>query len=159
LQVCLCGCFICFTHMLQVFFLDVAYVFNCFSCVFTCVSDTCFECFNCFVRMLHLDVSKVDRRCCACCHVSHLPQPPAAAAGALYIEGNGTTDVEGVQKAGRRGLRLNVQQSLARVSRHGSRPHLSWPCTNPCCVTILTRTLLICLCICTAILDIDRYPP
>jgi hypothetical protein len=60
LQVCLFGYCMCFTHMLQAFYLDVAYVCNCFSCV----SGACFECFNCFVRMLqlfHLDFSKVDR--------------------------------------------------------------------------------------------------
>ena len=28
LQLCLSGCYICFTHMLQVFYLDVAYVFQ-----------------------------------------------------------------------------------------------------------------------------------
>jgi hypothetical protein len=28
LQVCLSGCCICFTHMLQVFYMDVAYVCN-----------------------------------------------------------------------------------------------------------------------------------
>jgi hypothetical protein len=52
LQVCSSRCCMCFTYMLQVFFLDVAYVCNYFSCVFACVLDTCFECFSCFVRML-----------------------------------------------------------------------------------------------------------
>jgi hypothetical protein len=50
--------------MLQAFYLDVAYVYNCFSSVFAFVSDVCFECFSCFIRMLqlfYLDVSKVDR--------------------------------------------------------------------------------------------------
>jgi hypothetical protein len=28
LEVCLSGCYICFTHMLQVFYLDVAYICN-----------------------------------------------------------------------------------------------------------------------------------
>jgi hypothetical protein len=36
LQVCLSGCCICFTRILQVFYLDVAYVCNCFSSVFMC---------------------------------------------------------------------------------------------------------------------------
>ena len=50
LQVCLLVCCICFTHMLQVFYLDVAYVFQwfqVFSGVFASVSDTCFKCFIC----------------------------------------------------------------------------------------------------------------
>jgi hypothetical protein len=29
---CLSRCCICFTHMLQIFYLDVAYVCNCFRC-------------------------------------------------------------------------------------------------------------------------------
>jgi hypothetical protein len=41
-----------FMHMLQVFYLDVAYVCNCFSSVFyvcfACVLGACFECFSCF---------------------------------------------------------------------------------------------------------------
>jgi hypothetical protein len=48
LQVCLSGCCICFTHMLQVFYMDVAYVcngFQMFSDVFASGSDTCFKCF------------------------------------------------------------------------------------------------------------------
>jgi hypothetical protein len=34
LQVCLSGCCICFTHILEVFYLDVAYVCNIFRVVF-----------------------------------------------------------------------------------------------------------------------------
>jgi hypothetical protein len=55
-----------FTHILQVFYLDVVYVcndFKCFSCVFASVSDECFKCFIVFRRMLqllHMDVSKLD---------------------------------------------------------------------------------------------------
>jgi hypothetical protein len=50
LQVCLSRCYICFTDMLQVFYLDVAYVWNgfkCFSCVFSSISYACFKCFIC----------------------------------------------------------------------------------------------------------------
>ena len=53
--------------MLQLFYLDVAYVyigFQEFSCAFVSVSNVCCKCFSCFVRMLqvfHLDVLKVDR--------------------------------------------------------------------------------------------------
>ena len=42
-----------FTHMMQVFYLDVAYVyngFNCFSGVFASVSNVCFKCFICFQK-------------------------------------------------------------------------------------------------------------
>jgi hypothetical protein len=55
-----------FTHILQVFYLDVVYVcnnFKNFSCVFASVSDECFKCFIVFRRMLqllHMDVSKLD---------------------------------------------------------------------------------------------------
>jgi hypothetical protein len=51
LQVCLSGCCIRFTYMLQVFYLDVAYVlqcfFKCFLGVFASVSEAYFECFIC----------------------------------------------------------------------------------------------------------------
>jgi hypothetical protein len=68
LQICLFGCHICFTYMLQVFYLDVAYALQ---WLFKCFRFFC----KCFRRMLHvfhlspdvcckmfyLDVSKVDR--------------------------------------------------------------------------------------------------
>jgi hypothetical protein len=60
LQVCLSGYCIRFTHMLQVFYLDIAYVLQCFSCVFpgafASVFRSMFEVFY-----LSLDV------CCKCC--------------------------------------------------------------------------------------------
>ena len=43
--------FIHITHMMQVFYLDVGYVykdFKCFSGVFASVPDACFKCFICF---------------------------------------------------------------------------------------------------------------
>jgi hypothetical protein len=49
-----------FRRMLQVFYLDVAYVANVF------VAFVCPKCFICFGRMLqffHLSIAKVDRRC------------------------------------------------------------------------------------------------
>jgi hypothetical protein len=46
LQVCLFGCCIYFTHMLQVFYLDVANVRNVFQ-VFFSVTNACFICFLC----------------------------------------------------------------------------------------------------------------
>jgi hypothetical protein len=63
LQVCLSGCCICFTHMLQVYYLDVAYVCNVFQVFFqvfqmhvsSVSSDFFVRC-----KCLHLDVSKVD---------------------------------------------------------------------------------------------------
>jgi hypothetical protein len=52
LEVCLSECCICFTHMLQVFYLDVAYVcndFKCFQELFSGVSEACFKCFICLL--------------------------------------------------------------------------------------------------------------
>jgi hypothetical protein len=61
LQVCLSRCCICFTHMLQVFYLNVAYVlqwfFKCFIHVFFC---------KCFRRMFHTFHLSSDV-CCKCC--------------------------------------------------------------------------------------------
>jgi hypothetical protein len=49
LQVSLSGCYICFTLMLQVFYLDVTYVCNGFQAFFRCFfqvfSEACFKCF------------------------------------------------------------------------------------------------------------------
>jgi hypothetical protein len=62
LQVCLSRCFIYFTHMLQVFYLDVAYVcndFQVFSGVFSNVSDACLKYFIC----LQTYVASVASRC------------------------------------------------------------------------------------------------
>ena len=58
LQVCLFGCCICFTHMLQMFYLDVAYVYNGFQ-VF---SGVC-EFFRRMFQVFHLS-SDVYRKCC-----------------------------------------------------------------------------------------------
>jgi hypothetical protein len=44
-------CCICFTHMLRVLYMDVAYVSQ------ICVATICFKCFICVRRMLHLSVS------------------------------------------------------------------------------------------------------
>jgi hypothetical protein len=44
---CVCLDVICVTHMLQVFYLDVAYVLQWFSSVFAGVLDACFKCFIC----------------------------------------------------------------------------------------------------------------
>jgi hypothetical protein len=77
LQVCLFGYCICFTHMLQVFYLDVAYVmvYKCFSGVFCkyfrCMFQVFSSVFRRMLQLLHLNVSKVDR-CCTCCNVTHL---------------------------------------------------------------------------------------
>jgi hypothetical protein len=54
LQVRLFECCICFTHMLQVFYLDVAYVLQWFSsyyfkCFFASVLYACFKCFICLL--------------------------------------------------------------------------------------------------------------
>jgi hypothetical protein len=50
LQKCLYGCCIRFTHILQIFYLDIAYVCNGFQVFFICfisVSETCFKGFIC----------------------------------------------------------------------------------------------------------------
>ena len=48
LQVCLSGCCIYFTHMLQVFYLNVTYVLQwLFKCFFASVSDAYLKCFVC----------------------------------------------------------------------------------------------------------------
>ena len=50
LQVCLFGYCICFTHMLQVFYLDVVYVLQWFSSIFMCFC----KCFTCMFQVFHL---------------------------------------------------------------------------------------------------------
>jgi hypothetical protein len=62
LQVCLSGCCICFTHMLQLFYLDVAYVLQLFSSVFH-VSYVCFKCFICLLLYIRsiADFLKLDQ--------------------------------------------------------------------------------------------------
>jgi hypothetical protein len=49
LQVCLSRCCICFTHMLQVFYLDVAYVFQ-----------WLFKCFHVFLQVFQTQASNVS---------------------------------------------------------------------------------------------------
>ena len=56
LQVCLFRCCICFTHMLQVFYLNVAYVFQVF---FMCFC----KCLKCMFEVFHLP----SDICCKCC--------------------------------------------------------------------------------------------
>jgi hypothetical protein len=62
LQVCLFRCCICFTHMLHVYYMDVAYVFTMILAVFryfSSVLDAYFKCFIC----LHIYVVSVASRC------------------------------------------------------------------------------------------------
>ena len=73
LQVRLFGCCICFTHMLQAFYLDVAYVLHGFQVFYMCVLQmfqmhvsSVSSAFRRMLQVLRLDVSKVDR-------VLHLP--------------------------------------------------------------------------------------
>jgi hypothetical protein len=63
LQVFLSRYCICFTHMLQVFHVEVAYVFEWLHTCSPSVSNVYCKCFNYFGRMLpvlHLNVVKVD---------------------------------------------------------------------------------------------------
>jgi hypothetical protein len=54
LQVCLSGCYICFTHTLQVFYLDIAIYFSMafqvFSGIFVSVLDAYFKCLKCIFK-------------------------------------------------------------------------------------------------------------
>jgi hypothetical protein len=67
LQACFFNVAYVFTHMLQVFYLDVIYVcndFKCFLTIFASVSSACFKCFICLfymLQVLHQNISKVDR--------------------------------------------------------------------------------------------------
>jgi hypothetical protein len=71
LQVCLSGCCICFTHMLQACKCFIL-MFRMFAMIFKCISGVFFKCFQKHVssvssivermlQVLYLDVSKVDR--------------------------------------------------------------------------------------------------
>ena len=96
LQVCLLVCCICFTHMLQVFYLDVAYVLQWFLSVFhmflqvfqmhvSCVSSAIRR----ILQVLHPDVLKVDRVLHLspyfCCLASVSP-PPTSVGWAFELE-------------------------------------------------------------------------
>ena len=59
LQVCFFGCCICFTHILQVFYLDIAYVCNGFQVFFMCFC----KCFRGMFQVFHLSLDV----CCKCC--------------------------------------------------------------------------------------------
>jgi hypothetical protein len=62
LQECLSECCICFTHMLEMFYVDVAYVCNGFKCFFrffASVSDASFKCFIC----LHTYIASIVFGC------------------------------------------------------------------------------------------------
>jgi hypothetical protein len=72
LQVCLSICCICFTHILHVFYLDIAYVCNGFQVFLYVCFCKCFKrhvssvstVFRRMLQLLHLDVSKVDQMLC-----------------------------------------------------------------------------------------------
>jgi hypothetical protein len=48
------GCCICFTHMFQVFYLDVAYVSHMFQVFYLDVAYVSHTCFKCFIWILHM---------------------------------------------------------------------------------------------------------
>jgi hypothetical protein len=56
---CLFGSFICFTHMLKMFYLDVAYVLQWFQVFLSCFC----KCFRCTFQIFHLSLDI----CCKCC--------------------------------------------------------------------------------------------
>jgi hypothetical protein len=102
LQVCLSRCYICFVHMLQVFYLDVAYVCNYFSSVFMCSKRMfrMFKLFRTYVAIVLFECFKNRLRYYACYNVSDLLQLHVAAAGASCTEGRGAACVEGRGKEG-----------------------------------------------------------
>jgi hypothetical protein len=67
LQVCLYGYYIRFIHMMQVFYLDIEYVCNSYQVAFVYFCKCFRSIFQVFhlssrmLRVLHLDVSKIDR--------------------------------------------------------------------------------------------------
>jgi hypothetical protein len=122
LQVYLSGCCICFTYMLQVFYLDVAYVCNSFMCfqvflqVFQMHILSVSSIFIRMLQMLYLDVSKVN-------WVLHLPSclllphlSASAPSAALYpsqtAEGARRRLEEGVRRGWRRGRERVLSPSL-----------------------------------------------
>jgi hypothetical protein len=76
LQVCLFGCCICFTHMLQVFYLYVVYVlqwlFKYFE-FFSTISDACFKCFICLQTYVANVSSICFKRRLSVAHVVMVP--------------------------------------------------------------------------------------
>ena len=79
LQVCLSGCSICVTHMLQVFYLDVAYVcngFRAFSGFFASVSEVCkcFICLQTYIATVASGCFKSKSGVCTCCNATRLLQ-------------------------------------------------------------------------------------
>jgi hypothetical protein len=51
---------ICFSHTLQVFYLDVAYIFPMATHVFLVFHCKCFNCFKRMLQVFHLNIAKVD---------------------------------------------------------------------------------------------------
>jgi hypothetical protein len=121
LQMCLSGCCICFTHTLQVFYLDVAYVCNCFSSVFMCFMRMfwIFQPFHTCVAIVSVGCLKVDQGCFACCNVSQLPQLPAIATEASCMEGCSTAGVEGRGNVGSRWRTRGGWIVLSNINRVG----------------------------------------
>jgi hypothetical protein len=121
------GCCICFTHMLQVFHLDAAYVLQWLHTCFPRVLDVYFKCFNSFEHMLQmfpLDVTKIDL-------ALHMLQWVLSAAVAccswwacLHARGCG-----GVQAAGA-GNRAIADQDGA-VAGHGAARAPTWSKHRP----------------------------
>jgi hypothetical protein len=68
---CLSRCCICFTHMLHVFYLDIAYGCNGFQ-VFSNIFSSISTILRHMLQLLYLDISKVDQ-------VLHLFFPPSTA--------------------------------------------------------------------------------
>jgi hypothetical protein len=78
LQVCLSGCCICFTRILQVFYLDVSYVCNIFQ-VFFHVFLQVFQTHVSSVLSVFLHVASIASRCFKSRSDVASPSPPSAA--------------------------------------------------------------------------------
>jgi hypothetical protein len=117
----LSGCCMC----LQLFFKCFKVFLHVFQAHFSNVSAVSYICCNCFIWMF-----QSRSRCCVCCNMSHLPQLPTAATGAPCMEGSGAADMEGHRKQEsvgewRERPHLCVQQALARASGRGGSTRTS----------------------------------
>jgi hypothetical protein len=92
----LSGSCMCFTDMLQVFHLDIAYVLQWLYTCFADVSDVCCKCLNyfgCMLQLFHLDVEKID----LVLHGgTHMQQSPVAVVGPTCM----CVGVEGARAVG-----------------------------------------------------------
>jgi hypothetical protein len=85
--------------MLHIFVIVFHVFLHVFQAHVSNVSVVSYVRYNCF----RLDVSKVDRGCCACCNMSHLPQLSVVVASGAVHGGERRGRHGGSQEAGKRG--------------------------------------------------------